>query len=61
MVYFDAGDVLARHRGGLNALSEIFRVSLPELTKVWQVLCIQGNCGKIATQTIWDDLKSTFN
>ena len=61
MVYFDIGDVLARHRGGLNALSAMFRVSLPEITKKMQVLSVPGNTGKIATQTIWDNLKSTFN
>jgi FMN phosphatase YigB (HAD superfamily) len=61
IVYFDVGDVLARHQGGLNALSEMFRVSLPEITKELQVLGIQGNSGKIATQTIWDSLTITFN
>ena len=61
MLYFDIGDVLARHQGGLNALSEMFRVSLSEITKELQVLGLQGNSGKIATQTIWDRLKLTFN
>jgi FMN phosphatase YigB (HAD superfamily) len=61
IVYFDVGDVLARHQGGLNALSEIFGVGLPEITKELQILSIQGNTGKIATQTIWDSLKLTFN
>jgi FMN phosphatase YigB (HAD superfamily) len=61
MVYFDVGDVLARHQGGLTALSEMFGVSLPEITKELQVLGIQGNSGKIAPQTIWERLKSTFN
>ena len=61
IVYFDVGDVLARHQGGLNALSEMFRVSLSEITKELQVLGLQGNSGKIATQTIWDRLKLTFN
>jgi FMN phosphatase YigB (HAD superfamily) len=61
IVYFDVGDVLARHQGGLNALSEMFGVGLPEITKELQILSIQGNSGKIATQTIWDRLKSTFN
>ena len=61
MVYFDVGDVLARHQGGLDALSEMLGVSLPELTKEWQVLCKQGNTGKIVTQTLWNSLKLTFN
>jgi FMN phosphatase YigB (HAD superfamily) len=61
IVYFDVGDVLARHQGGLNALSELFGVGLPEITKELQILSIQGNTGKIATQTIWDSLKLTFN
>ena len=61
MVYFDVGDVLARHQGGLKALSEMFSVSIPEITKEWQGLVTQGNCGKIATQTIWDSLKLAFN
>jgi FMN phosphatase YigB (HAD superfamily) len=61
LVYFDVGDVLARHQGGLNALSKMFRVSLPEITKELQVLGIQGNSGKIATQDIWENLKSAFN
>jgi FMN phosphatase YigB (HAD superfamily) len=61
MVYFDVGDVLARHTGGLSALSDMFGVSLPELTNAWQALAKQGNRGIISTQAIWDNLKATFN
>jgi len=61
MVYFDVGDVLARHQGGLMALSEMLGASLPEITCQMQGLSAQGNCGKIATQAIWEALRSTFH